>query len=182
MGLCNSPNIFQEKMSKLMQELEYVRAYIANILIVTNGAFEDHLEKLQAVLQCLEKAGLKVNATKSFFAKGELEYLGYWITGDGIQPTTGKVHAISNIATPKRRKELRQFIGMVNYYRDMWNRQSDVLALLAKLTSRSVKWKLTDEHQKAFDTMKKIISKEVLLAYPDFNEEFFIYTDTSHSQ
>jgi hypothetical protein len=71
---------------------------------------------------------------------------------------------------------------MVNYYRDMWVRRSDVLAPLAHLTSKSVKWEWKPEHQKAFDTMKKIISKEVLLAYPDFSEEFVIHTDASHTQ
>jgi hypothetical protein len=72
---------------------------------------------------------------------------------------------------------------MVNYYRDMWwVRRSDVLAPLAHSTSKSVRWEWKEEHQKAFDTMKKIISKGVLLAYPDFNEEFVIHTDASHTQ
>ena len=182
MGLCNSPDIFQEKMSTLMQDLDYVRAYIDDILVVTNESFEDHLDKLRVVLEKLQHAGLRVNVKKSFFAKEELEYLGYWITRKGIQPTTSKVHAIGNIATPKTRKQLRSFIGMVNYYRDMWIRRSDVLAPLAALTSKTTKWNWTEEHQKAFDTMKKIIAKEVLLAYPDFNDEFVIHTDASHTQ
>jgi RNase H-like domain found in reverse transcriptase len=71
---------------------------------------------------------------------------------------------------------------MVNYYQDMWIRRSDVLAPLAALTSKTTKWNWTEEHQKAFDTMKKIIAKEVLLAYPDFNDEFVIHTDVSHTQ
>jgi RNase H-like domain found in reverse transcriptase len=71
---------------------------------------------------------------------------------------------------------------MVNYYRDMWIRRSDVLAPLAVLTSKTTKWNWTEEHQKAFDTMKKIIAKEVLLAYPDFNDEFVIHTDASYTQ
>jgi hypothetical protein len=183
MGLCNSPDILQEKMSTLMQDLEYVRAYIDDILAITSSSFEDHLlDKLRVVLKKLENAGLRVNVKKSFFAKEALEYLGYWISRDGIQPTTSKVHAIMNIAPPKTRKELRRFIGMVNYYRDLWIRRSDVLAPLATLTSKTTKWKWTSEHQKAFDLMKKIISKEVLLAYPDFNEEFVIHTDASHTQ
>jgi hypothetical protein len=124
----------------------------------------------------------KVNAKKSFFAKGELEYLGYWITRNGIQPTSSKVHAISNIAPPKNKKELRRFIGMVNYYRDMWIRRLHVLAPLAALTSKTTTWKWGPEQQEAFDTMKKIISREVLLAYPDFNDEFVIHMDASHTQ
>jgi hypothetical protein len=146
MGLCNSPDIFQEKMSELMADLEYVRAYIGDLLIITNGDFDDHLNKLREALVRLEAAGLKVNALKSFFGKGELEYLGYWITQDGIQPVPAKIIAISNIATPKNRRELRRFIGMVNYYRDMWVRRSDVLAPLAHLTSKSVKWEWKTEH------------------------------------
>jgi RNase H-like domain found in reverse transcriptase len=130
----------------------------------------------------LRTAGLKVNAKKSFFAKGELEYLGYWVTRQGISPTTNKVNAISNIATPTTKKELRAFIGMVNYYRDMWIRRSHVLAPLVALTSKTAKWVWGAEEQKAFDTMKRIISKEVLLAYPDFNKPFITHTDASHTQ
>ena len=140
MGLCNSPDIFQEKMSELMEGLNFVRTYIDDLLVLTKGSFEDHLEKLERALARLRLAGLKVNAKKSFFAKSELEYLGYWITREGIKPLTDKVQAIMRIAEPTNRKELRSFIGIVNYYRDMWIRRSHVLAPLASLTSKKVKW------------------------------------------
>ena len=106
MGVCNSPDIFQEKMSTLMHDLEFVRVYIDNLLAITSGLFEDHLEKLDMVLARLREAGLKINAKKSFFARTELEYLGYWITRDGIRPTSKKINAINNIAPPKTKKEL----------------------------------------------------------------------------
>jgi hypothetical protein len=148
MGLRNSPNIFQEKMSNLMIGLEYVRTYIDDLLVMTHGSFEDHLQKLGTVRNRLRTAGLKVNAKKSFFAKGELEYLGYWVTREGISPTTNKVNVISNIATPTTKKELRAFIGMVNYYRNMWIRRSHVLAPLAALTSTTAKWVWGAEEQR----------------------------------
>ena len=106
MGLCNSPDIFQEKMGTLMHDLEHVRAYIDDLLILTSGSYEDHLEKLSEVFRRIREAGLKVNANKSFFARGELEYLGYWITRKGIQPVTKKIDAIHNIAPPTNKKEL----------------------------------------------------------------------------
>jgi RNase H-like domain found in reverse transcriptase len=71
---------------------------------------------------------------------------------------------------------------MVNYYHDMRIRQSDVLATLAALTSKTTPWKWTDEHQHSFDLMKRIVSRETLLAYPDFSKPFDAYTDKSHSQ
>ena len=96
MGLCNSLDIFQEKMNKLFAGFEYVQAYIDNLLIVTKGSFEDHLRDLDTVLENLETEGLKINATKSNFATHKLEYLGYWISRDGIQSLASKVEAIKN--------------------------------------------------------------------------------------
>ena len=182
MGLCNSPDIFQEKMSNLMEDLEYCRAYIDDLLVLTKGDWKQHLDNLEKVLCRLKEAGLKVNANKSFFGKTELEYLGYWITRNGIQPVPKKVDAILNIDAPKTKRELRRFIGMVNYYRDMWIRRSDVLAPLTKLVSKTAKWTWTNEEQKAFETMKLIMSKETLLSYPDFSQPFDLHTDASKTQ
>ena len=182
MGLCNSPDIFQEKMSQLMIDLDYVRTYIDDLLVITSGNWTDHLDKLEAVLTRLQNAGLKVNAKKSFFGKPELEYLGYWITRKGIQPLPKKVLAISNIRTPTTTKEVRSFVGMINYYRDMWIRRSEILSPLTKLCSTGTKFVWGEEQQKAFETIKKIVSQEVLLAYPNFNELFEIHTDASAYQ
>jgi hypothetical protein len=103
MGLCNSPDIFQEKMSVLMHDLELVcQAYIDDLLVITSDSYSDHLEKLGEVLsrralecctegQCLEillcKAGTRV-----------FRLLGYpeWYQ----PPTTTKVNAIADIAVP----------------------------------------------------------------------------------
>ena len=100
-GLYNSPDIFQKKMNEFFQGLDYVQAYIDDLLCITKGNFADHLEKLEKVFQKLAKSSLKVNTTKSFFAKTELEYLGYWITREGIQPISKKVQAILQIKAQK---------------------------------------------------------------------------------
>jgi hypothetical protein len=169
-------------MSTLFGDLEYVRTYIDDLLITTMSNWDDHLRHLEIVFHRLEKAGLKINAKKSFFGREKLEYLGYWITRNGIQPVSKKVEAIQNIAPPKTKRELRRFIGIVNYYRDMWLRRSDTLAPLSKLTSKTAKWQWTDIEQNAFEKMKRIISRATLLAYPDFNKPFIIHTDASHTQ
>jgi hypothetical protein len=67
MGLCNSPDIFQEKMSELMIGLEFARAYINDLLVVSKRNFETHVLHLKQVLTKLPQAGLKINASKSFF-------------------------------------------------------------------------------------------------------------------
>ena len=182
MGLCNSPDIFQEKMSELMVGLEFARAYIDDLLVITTGTFKEHIGHLEQVLSRLQEAGLKVNATKSYFGCAELEYLGFWITRDGVKPLSKKVEATSNLAAPKNRKGVRQFIGLVNYCRDMLGKRSETLAPLTALTSVNVKWKWTEVEQNAFDTMKRIMARETILAYPDFNLPFEIHTDASKLQ
>jgi RNase H-like domain found in reverse transcriptase len=152
------------------------------LLTLTKGTFEGHLEKLKRVLYRLRQAGLKINGNKSFFAKTELEYLGYWITPDGIKPLPDKVKAILGIDTPRNRRELRSFIGIINYLRDMWVKRSHVLAPLATLTSNKKKWDWGPQQDTAFNMAKKIIAREVMLAYPDFNKPFKIHTDASHYQ
>ena len=120
----------------------------------------------------LKKSGLKVNARKSCFGAHKYDYLGYHVTRDGVMPIPKKVDAIQALAVPKTRKQLRQFIGMVNFYRDMWQKRSELIAPLTVLTSKNVKYEWKDEHQKCFEAIKRGIGREVLLGYPDFNSPF----------
>ena len=112
MGLCNSPVILQEKMNELFHGLEYVKKYIDDLLIISNGNFEDHLNKVKIVLKKLKVAPfIKINAQKSFFARDNLEYLGFKKTRQGIMPLPDKVQAIKHIAVPTNTKQLRSSIG-----------------------------------------------------------------------
>jgi hypothetical protein len=98
MGLCISPDVFQEKMSNLMSGLDFARAFLDNLLILsTEKGFDKHLNKLEQVLTRLQEAGLKINAVKSFFAQTNLDYLGYNISREGLCPSQKKVEAILQI-------------------------------------------------------------------------------------
>jgi hypothetical protein len=102
MDIAGSPDIFQGKMSKLMESLEYVRAYLDDLLCISKLSLEDQLEKLEEVLRQLCDAGLKVNAAKSIFCALEIEYLGYMLTRDGIKPQSNKVQAILAMNCPQK--------------------------------------------------------------------------------
>ncbi len=133
MGIAGSPDMFQEKMSELMETLEYVRAYLDDLLCISKLSLEDHLEKLEEVLRRLCDAGLKVNAAKLTSCALEIEYLGYVLTRDNIKPQSNKVQAIIATKPPTGVKQLRHFLGMVQYYRDLWARWSKMLAPLISL-------------------------------------------------
>jgi len=71
---------------------------------------------------------------------------------------------------------------MVNFYRDMWPKRSEILAPLTALTSSSVKWRWTEVEDNSFCEMKKVMARETLLAFPNFNQQFIIHTDASKTQ
>ena len=93
-----------------------------------------------------------------------------------------KFEAIQALAVPKTHKQLRQLIGMIKFYREMWKNHSEIRTPLTDLTSQNVKYECKDEHQKCFDAIKRVIGREVLLAYPDFNAPIEIHTDASKLQ
>jgi hypothetical protein len=161
-------------------------------LLITRGILDDHLKKMETVLTRLHDTGLKVNAAKSLFCAHEIEYLSYILTREGIKPQPKKVQAILALNLPGNLKKLRHFLGMVQYYQDMWAKHSEMLAPLTDLVEECSKMKTTKKnstkkkpwwwdsiHQQAFDNVMATIPKEVVLAYPDFLKPFEIYTDAS---
>jgi hypothetical protein len=150
---------------------------------------------METVLTRLRDTRIKVNATKSSFCAHKIEYLGYILTREAIKSQPKKVQAILASNPPNNVKELRHFLGMVQYYWDMWARHSEILAPLTDLvrecretkTTRMNKtkkkpWQWDPIHQQAFDNVKAAIAKETVLAYPDFLKPFEIYTNASLTQ
>ena len=87
-----------------------------------------------------------------------------------------------NMKPPKNINNVHPFKGTVKYYRDMWTKRSHLIHPLTALTSHKVKFKWTGIEQKAFDYINRAVSQETLLAYPYFNEYFYIRTDASNYQ
>jgi len=183
MGLSISADIFQREMTKLMEGLDYVLVYIDDLLVITKGDFDDHLEKLREVLLRLREKGIKLNALKTFFAAHEVDYLGYVINWDGFRPQEDKVKAIRNMSIPKTMTHLRGFVGLVNFYRDSWQRRADTITPLTNLISKkkgAIKW--TKEANDAFIKTKEMCAKDALLYFPNYKKPFEIHTDSSDYQ
>jgi hypothetical protein len=90
MGFGGSANIFQAQIMDLMGSLEFVQAYMDDLLIITRRTLDKHLQKMETVLTRLRDAGLKVNVAKSSFCAHEIEYLGCILTREGIKPQPKK--------------------------------------------------------------------------------------------
>ena len=87
-----------------------------------------------------------------------------------------------NMMSQKSQKQVREFIGLVNYYRDMWAKQSHLLHFLTALTSNKVNFKLTYVEHKAFGEIRRIVACDILLIKLDINKCFDVHTDSSDSQ
>jgi hypothetical protein len=117
-----------------------------------------------------------------------MEYLGYVLTRDGIKPQSNKVQAILTIKPPTGVRQLRHFLGMVQYYCDLWARWSNMLAPLDSLVgecsqtkstkakgTKMVPWHWDEVHQRAFNHVKATTAKDVVLAYQDYSKVFVNY-------
>mmetsp|Transcript_27157 Transcript_27157/g.39950 ORF Transcript_27157/g.39950 Transcript_27157/m.39950 type:complete len:553 (-) Transcript_27157:1456-3114(-) len=149
MGVSVAMNIFQERMSRILSDIPCAIVYMDNIIVVGSGSLEEHLKDVAQVLKRMREYGMHINPNKSAWAKDQLEYLGFTISRDGIKPQQKKVDAILKTAAPTNQKQVRQFLGMANYYKDMWGKRAHILAPLSALTGKKKKkfiWE--NEHQK----------------------------------
>ena len=186
MGLAQSPDWAQGALEEALQDMirEFVEAYIDDVGTFSK-TWEEHLQHLSRVLTCLEQNGYTVNPAKCKWAVNDVEWLGHHVTRDGLKPWPKKVEGILNIAPPKTLKQLRAFIGCVNFYRDFWKKRAHVMAPLTALTKVDRKdflkhW--TPACDEAFKATKAMIAQDILLAYPDPNKKFIIETDASDHQ
>jgi hypothetical protein len=119
MGVKPTTDIFQQGMSALLFDTPIVAIHMDNTIIFGYADFNSHLVDVTEVLHRLEAAGMQVNPNKCLWFQPAVLYLGFAITHDGIKHQQEKIHGILNMTSPKMQKDVRRFIGMVNFYRDL---------------------------------------------------------------
>ena len=122
-----------------------------------------------------------MNPLKHEWAVKETDFLGHWMTPTGIKPWKKKVDTILRMEQPTNQTQLQSFLGMVNYYHDMWPRWTHILAPLTNLMGKK-KFQWNKEQDEAFKQMKALIATDTLLAYPHHNKPLEIEMDSSNYQ
>ena len=117
-GLMVSSDIFQRRMSIIFSSFEDVVIYIDNIILYTKFDFNHHVNRLALVLEQLRLNNLHVHVEGTFLASQRVDYLGYTLTTKGIEPQHHKILPILRFAPPTKLRQLRAFLGLVNYYKN----------------------------------------------------------------
>uniref|UniRef100_A0A158P4S6 RNA-directed DNA polymerase n=1 Tax=Tetranychus urticae TaxID=32264 RepID=A0A158P4S6_TETUR len=179
-GLKNAPATFQRILQRVLGSLLYNGAinYLDDIIIYSK-TFSEHLQLLEKIFTLCKDNNIKLKLSKCDFAQNEVDYLGYIISEEGVRPSKQKVKAVEHFPVPSNVKEVRQFLGLANYYRRFIDKFSTISKPLTRLLCKNIAFHWKDEHQTAFQILKNKLINEPVLAIYNKDEPCTLYTDAS---
>lgn len=181
-GLRNASQTFQRFVDEMTRGLDFCFPYIDDFLIFSSNESE-HLEHLHQLFIRMKEYGMLINTAKCVFGASEVEFLGYHIDANGTKPLESKVQAIKEFPVPKTAKQLRRFLGMINFYRRFIPKAANIQAALSSLLTGSIKAshpiEVTGDSLKSFEDCKESLCNAALLAHPDCDAKVSLVTDAS---
>lgn len=141
-----------------------------------------HREHLQIVLERLSNAGLSINVNKCNFGASEINFLGYTLNKDGSKPLSERVTAILEYKKPETIRELRRFLGILNYYRRCIPHAAQLQAPLNNFLQgarKNDKIPWTPTTDAVFENCKKSLAETTLISHPATDSKLALITDAS---
>ena len=177
-GLAQAPAYYQRLVNKVLSGLTFAFGYLDDVLVFSSD-METHLKHLRILFKSLRSADLKPKEVKCNFLKKHIQYLGHIIPGEGIAPVPEKLESIQKMLPPQNPKEVKQFLGLIGYYRKFVSRFSVLARPLNALTQKNTAFEWTQICQESFDLLKTSLITEPVLTYPDPNLPYVLFMDTS---
>lgn len=206
-GLTNAPAVFQHAMNRIFGKHlnKCVCVYLDDILIFSRSE-EEHFQHLEMVLQLLRENKLCAKHKKCEFFKPELKYLGHMVSATGIKPDPSKIQTLSDWPRPAGVNEVRQFLGLANYFRKFIRGYAATVAPLTDLLKGLSKQERVGVRQRrrvsaedtramadrfaqrwspacdaAFAAVKAALTSAPVLALPDPGKHFTLVSDACDS-
>lgn len=135
-GLKTAPAIFQRILGNILRKYKLVHFtvnFIDDILIFSKS-FAEHIQYLKLLLEAIKQEGLKF--TKCMFASNSVKYLGHVIENNLVMPVKDNLISIKNFPIPKTQKNIRQFLGKINFYHEYIPKSAIILDPLHKLLKK----------------------------------------------
>jgi len=180
-GLLGSPSSFQRLMETVMHNIQNVLVYIDDLLLHSHD-HPSHLRTLEEVLSRLVQNGIKINLEKCIFGSKEVSYLGFRLTEEGIKPGIDKLKAVAQVTPPTSVKEVRQFLGLCNFFRNHVRNFSQISAPLTEMTKKECHWKggeLPTTAMASFRELQSYLCSEPIVAFPRKDRSYSLITDAS---
>ena len=186
-GLTNSPATFQTMMNHIFRPIiakhellgTSIHVYMDDIAIAMHTSNDDHTVAVTDVLTLAAEHDLYFKLEKCLFHIPSIDYLGVILEKGVICMDLVKIAGIKNWPTPKKVKDICSFLGFCNFYRAFIKGFLSIARSLNALTKKDQMWTWTEEHQKAFDTLKARVTSEPILAHPKLDKQFELEVDTS---
>ena len=138
-----------------------------------------HLQHLRHLFNRLRAADLKLKEIKCNFLKKHIQYLGHIVSGERITPLSEKLSSIQKMLPPKTSIEIKQFLGLIGYYRKLVPRFSDLARPLNALTKKNTEYKWTPKCQESFKLLNTSLMTDPILTFSDPNFPYMLFTDAS---
>ena len=180
-GLASSPAFFARIINHILFDLlgPQCMAYMDDIIIYSKSA-EQHLETIRRVLEKLTDAGIKIKIRKCHFFAENIKFLGYCMTQEGMTMDEARVRAIKEMPVPSTKKQVQSLLGALNYYRMFVPKFAEIAEPLYALLRKNAKFSWTPAHTNAVQTIKNKLASAPIIKFPNFEQDFHIYTDASN--
>ena len=183
-GISVAPEEFECKLHEKLTGLEGVQILRDDLLVVGYGdtqkeANANHDENLRKLLDRAREVKLKLNSKKMNLKKPQVKFMGHVISKDGLKPDPDKVNAVENMPKPTCKKETLSLLGFINYLARFLPRLFEVAQPLRNLTLTNAQFMWSEQHDKAFDEVKKLVAHHPVLKYYDINDEVTIQCEAS---
>ena len=176
-GLTQALANFQALISEVLKCLSHFTIAYLDDIIIFSKTEEEHLQHLEIIFQRLCEAGLKLKWSKCSFMKLHIEYLGHLISESSIKPLADKLSAIKEMPAPRSPKEIKQFLGLVGYYRKFIPRFSDVAKPLMRQTRHDTLFQWSKKCEFVFESLKNALCTKPILKFPDPQKSHVLFTD-----
>lgn len=188
-GLRNASATFQRFIDQVLKDLDFTFAFIDDILIASENE-EQHLKHLEVLFSRLEQFNLVIKPSKCKFGQSEIEFLGHLVSSKGVSPLKERVEVIKSFPKPSSLRKLREFLGMINFYRRMVPNLAEILNPLnqmlaghasSKKPSAKIEISWSPEAEKSFDSAKSALANATLLVHQVPQSPLSITTDASNT-
>ncbi|CAK1578777.1 unnamed protein product [Parnassius mnemosyne] len=180
-GLKTSPAIFQRILSNILRKhqlTDFTVNYIDDILVFSKS-YNEHINHLSQLLEAIKQEGFRLKFTKCTFASNSVKYLGHIIENNTVRPVRDNLISIREFPTPKTLKNVRQFLGKINFYHEYIPKSTIILEPLYNLLRKNQKFIWSTDCKNSFEEIKDLLCSQPILEIYDQNLPVNIYTDAS---